>query len=1211
MNVIENRRPLVSVIIPAYNSEKTICETLDSVFSQTYKELQVIVIEDASTDSTLEKIKSFEDPRLEILALDRNVQLIAARNAGLERVEGEYIAFLDSDDLWKQDKLEKQVAFLERERAYGACFTWSQIIDENGQPYAADDPDMLWHYNAFHEGNRSYRDWFLRFLTGGNFLNASSALIRSDVIRHIGGQNLSLLQLQDFEYWIRVLSQSEIYILCEELVFYRRLKNGTSLSSYSTATRNRTINEDVYICTHFFEHLSDECFASLFRDLFCNQNSSTPEELACEKAFLLKNAYCGQEAFLVNIQRLLSSNETAEVLSERFGYTPKDFYQANAQLRQFEQAILYQFQDNEKKQKDELNRQIEENQDLQKAISEYQKKEDDLKKSLTEKEEECQQLRDQGKELQVSLTEKEEECQQLRDQGKELQASLAEKEDAYSKLAYALACREGECQQLRDKENRFLNELAAIKATRSWRLGQRVAKFARFFVPAGSKRAMLARMFVTMVKHPGKFFSCLTPKKLKKFFRLLRRGDMEQIQALVQMNVTGQPIPSALEVVVPEIAPVEVEAVQEKTAADYPVLTVPQWENPTVSIVIPVYNQFEYTYHCVESILKNSGDITYEIMIANDCSTDLTTEIEQIIPGVRCITTEKNLRFLLNCKNAASHANGKYILFLNNDTQVMENWLEPLVTLIESKDDIGMVGSKLIYPDGLLQEAGGILWRDGSAWNYGNRQNAMLPEFNYVKEADYISAAAVMIRKSLWNEIGGFDERFVPAYYEDTDLAFTVRSKGYRVMYQPKSVVVHFEGVSNGTDTSSGLKAYQVTNQKRFFEKWKDVLEAEHFENGTNVFSARDRSAKKETVLVIDHYIPTYDKDAGSRSMDNYLRLLVDMGLNVKFLGDNFYHDVHYADRYERMGIEILYGVYYRDNWKKWIDENADKLDYVLLSRPHISIKYIDYLRKKTHAKIVYYVQDLHFLREEREYALTHDPERLESAKRVKEQEMYIMNRSDAVFTLSQVEKDIIDREVAKDRAVITPISYFSRFNEQPVYVAGKKNIIFVGGFGHHPNEDGVLWFMDEVWNKICEEIKDCRLVIIGSKPTDKILALQSNNVVVTGFVSDEELERHYEQARICIIPLRYGAGVKGKTIEAMYHRVPIVSTSVGIEGLAGIEEHITPADNAEAFAQSVIHFWKEPEDAEHVAEGYNEYLRDHMSYESALKLFENVFKKG
>lgn len=772
----------------------------------------------------------------------------------------------------------------------------------------------------------------------------------------------------------------------------------------------------------------------------------------------------------------------------------------------------------------------------------------------------------------------------------------------------------GEVLQLRDKENRYLNEIAAIKASRSWRVGRFFARFVRFFVPVGSKRAVFLRLLVTLIRHPGKFFACLTPKKIKKFFRLLRRGNISGIQDLIRMNITGQWDPPAMEeeMVTPELIPMEsMEKAKEKTAQDYKVLTVPQWDNPLVSIVIPVYNQFEFTYCCVESIIKNSGDISYEILIGNDCSTDLTTQIEQIIPGVRCITNEKNLRFVLNCKNAAKYAKGTYLLFLNNDTQVQPNWLEPLVTLIESADDIGMVGSKLVYPDGTLQEAGGILWRDGSAWNYGNRQNPALPEFNYVKEVDYISGAAIMLPRALWEEIGGFDERFVPAYCDDSDLAFTIRKMGYRVMLQPQSVVVHFEGVSNGTDTSSGQKQYQVVNMKKFYEKWKDVLEAEHFENGQNVFRARDRSRSKKTVLVVDHYIPTYDKDAGSRSMDHYIKLLVDLGFNVKFLGDNFFHDTQYAPRYEQWGVEILYGVYYRDHWQEWIMENGKYLDFVLLSRPHISIKYIDILREYTKAKIVYYVQDLHFLREEREYEITKDPERLISAKAVKKQEMEIMGKSDVVFTLSNVEKAIIDQAFQPGKAVITPISYYSAFPEEPVDLTGKSGIIFVGGFGHHPNEDGVLWFFNEVWDTVSKALPECKVTIIGSKPTEKIRALASKRVTVTGFVSDEELEEYYRKSRLCIIPLRYGAGVKGKTIEAMYHRIPLVSTSVGIEGLEGVQEYIQPADDAETFAQRVIQLYTDDTLAAARAEGYCQYLKEHNSYESALALFADVFRKG
>ena len=181
--------------------------------------------------------------------------------------------------------------------------------------------------------------------------------------------------------------------------------------------------------------------------------------------------------------------------------------------------------------------------------------------------------------------------------------------------------------------------------------------------------------------------------------------------------------------------------------------------------------------------MEYSEDIKYEVIIADDCSTDQVKELEKVALGVTVIHNVKNLKFLLNCNNAAKYAKGKYILFLNNDTQVQPGWLKPLLETMEEHAEAGMVGSKLVYPDGHLQEAGGILWSDGSAWNFGNMKDPEAPEYCYMKEADYISGAAVMIRASLWKEIGGFDESFAPAYYEDTDLAFEVRKKDIKFSY--------------------------------------------------------------------------------------------------------------------------------------------------------------------------------------------------------------------------------------------------------------------------------------------------------------------------------------------------------------------------------------------------------------------------------------------
>ena len=253
-----------------------------------------------------------------------------------------------------------------------------------------------------------------------------------------------------------------------------------------------------------------------------------------------------------------------------------------------------------------------------------------------------------------------------------------------------------------------------------------------------------------------------------------------------------------------------------------------------------------------------------------------------------------------------------------------------------------------------------------------------------MKEVDYISGASVMIRKDLWDKIGGFDERFAPAYYEDTDLAFSVRAHGYKVMYQPLSVVVHFEGISNGKDITSGQKAYQAVNREKFYEKWKDTLEKENFPNGENVFLAKDRGQLKKQILVVDHYVPHYDKDAGGKCTYMYLLMFVKMGFKVTFIGDNFYRHEPYTTDLNKHGIEVLYGPFYAENRVNWLKENLHYFDYVYLQRPHISIKYIDLVKKYGHAKVIYFAHDLRHVREYREYLLTGDKKKLKSSKRMK-----------------------------------------------------------------------------------------------------------------------------------------------------------------------------------------------------------------------------------
>jgi GT2 family glycosyltransferase len=249
-------------------------------------------------------------------------------------------------------------------------------------------------------------------------------------------------------------------------------------------------------------------------------------------------------------------------------------------------------------------------------------------------------------------------------------------------------------------------------------------------------------------------------------------------------------------------------------------------EEPKVSIIIPVYNQVAYTLACVTSLYESDPSTTFEVIIADDCSNDGTREIfKEFSPWIKMVRTSGNLGFLRNCNHAAKAAQGEFLVFLNNDMVVLPGWLDEMLKTFAMHSDCGMCGSKLLNLDGTLQEAGGIFWKDGSAWNYGRNQNPNLPEFNYVRRTDYCSGASLCLPKKHWDTLGGFDEIYERAYCEDADLSFRLRAElSLETYYQPFSEGIHLEGVTSSRDTNQGEKAYQVTNQKKLLERWERCL---------------------------------------------------------------------------------------------------------------------------------------------------------------------------------------------------------------------------------------------------------------------------------------------------------------------------------------------------------------------------------------------------
>lgn len=607
-------------------------------------------------------------------------------------------------------------------------------------------------------------------------------------------------------------------------------------------------------------------------------------------------------------------------------------------------------------------------------------------------------------------------------------------------------------------------------------------------------------------------------------------------------------------------------------------LPVPRSERPRVSVVVPVHGEWAHTRQCLRFLGGHRVSVPFEVIVVDDASPDDSAEKLAACEGVRLVRTERNLGFVGACNLGAEHARGEHLFFLNNDAEVTESWLDTLMDTMDSDERIGLVGAKLVYPDGRLQECGSIVWSDGSGWNVGRFGAPDAAEHSVLRDVDYCSGAALLVRTGLFRELGGFDTRYAPAYYEDTDLAFAVRAAGYRTVVQPQAVVVHHEGASNGTDVSGGVKKHQELNRQVFAEKWARTLAAEHLPEATtrNLWMARHRGTHGHfgpIVLVKDHQVPRPDFDSGSVRMRRVLEQLVGLGARVVFMPANHARLEPYTTDLQRIGVTVLPEPQLQ---QAFLTEVGSRITLALLSRPQVAWSLVEELRTTApDCVIAYDTVDVHFLRLERQAELAEAEGDVDGGRALRrkafasrQMEIGLVRSCDVTLVVSDAEQRLLSG-IAPD-ADVRVLSNVHDTGGPSARPAGRANVLFVGGFDHPPNIDAVTWAAREVMPLVRERCPEAVLHVVGSNPTDEVLRLDGDGVEVHGWVAD--LEPVYAAARVTVAPLRFGAGVKGKVGESLGAGVPVVGTTVAVEGMRLTDgQDVLIADDARGLAAGIV----------------------------------------
>ena len=664
-----------------------------------------------------------------------------------------------------------------------------------------------------------------------------------------------------------------------------------------------------------------------------------------------------------------------------------------------------------------------------------------------------------------------------------------------------------------------------------------------------------------------------------------------------------------------------------------------------VSVLLPVCNGEMFLPECLDSILaQDFADL--EILIADDASSDgsaaLVDHYSQRDSRIRWWKNPINLGLARNFNRCLHEASGEYIKFVLQDDKLvsesaircMAEFLDrhPQVSLVSSATQILDEYSRVIelrdgFPSGIFQgqrvilrcleeqgnpvgEPSVVMFRRRQAQRGFDEQLQQLPDvdlwFHLLKQGDFAYLAEPLCafrrhaaQQTKVNSRSGVNDQLtlITKWYAEPWL---------RTRITRRALFSQIRGLRKQTTPEARSLAAQMMRQlgwgrycflscrRKIFRPFQNLHR--HFSRRNRIESARRERPAEKRVLVVDERPLTRQQDSGSLRMFNLLRLLVRMGIQTTFVADNLQRNPD-TEELESLGVECLSRQHIK-NLARFLSRHSAKFDYVILSRLVVAEKYVDLIKRRApNTKVIFDTVDLHYLRIGREALVKNDEALQGFAAGCKERELALARKAHLTLVVSPAEKQVLELECPGLRVGI--VSNIHERRNRGMDFSDRRDLLFIGGFLHAPNIDAVTYFTRDIFPRVEKRLPGVRFHILGSHVPDEILQLASPGICVHGFV--EDVGPMFNACKLSVAPLRFGAGIKGKINQSQSYGVPVVATSVAVEGMQLENGHsVLVADTPDAFALAVADAYTDEKLWNRLAENGLKNLQEHFSFEAA-----------